>query len=121
MSEKLQILNMVKDSTITPEEAVELLNALGDSEDTNSINKKASFIKINILDPEDNTNVNVKLPVGLVNIGLKIADKFSPDLKKAGLSSEDIDGIMEAIREQEMGKIVDINSDDGSKVEISIE
>ena len=39
--EKLQILKMVEEGKITSEEGIDLLDALGDAEETNVANKQA--------------------------------------------------------------------------------
>ncbi|MDR7857322.1 SHOCT-like domain-containing protein [Tissierella sp.] len=125
MAEKMQILNMVKEGKITTEEGVKLLDALEKTDpitsSSSSIKSKAKWLKIRVFDPEDSTKVNVTLPISLVNIGVKLAGKFSPEFKEAGLTEEDMEEIFAAIKNGETGKIVEVNSDDGTKVEVIIE
>ena len=61
------------------------------------------------------------MPISLVNIGVKLASKFSPEFEASGLSENDMNEIFNAIRNNESGKIIDVESDDGQKVEIVIE
>lgn len=123
--EKLQILNMIQDGRINAEEGVKLLEALENSLDIKDENvnsgKKAKWIKIKVLDTEGNTKVNVTLPISLINLGVKLASKFSPEIKEAGLSEDDMTEIFDAIKNGETGRIVDIDSAKGDKVEIVIE
>ncbi|WMM24701.1 hypothetical protein RBU61_17505 [Tissierella sp. MB52-C2] len=125
MSEKLQILNMVQEGKITAEEGVKLLEALEDnSKSTNNLvysGNKAKWLKVRVFDPNDATKVNVTLPVSLINIGVKLAGKFSPEFKAAGLTEEDMEEIFAAIQNGQMGKIVDVDSEDGTRVEVVIE
>lgn len=122
MSEKLQILNMVKDGTITSEEGADLLEALDSNESKEVVKENTgSFLKVRVYDPNEDTKVNISLPVGLITIGLRMAEKFSPEFKEAGLSEDDINDILEAIKEGQMGKIVEVDSGDGTKVEVVIE
>lgn len=124
MNEKLQILNMVKEGKVTPEEGVKLLEAIGATDSGNEISfseTKAKWLKIRVFDPDDNTKVNVTLPIALINVGVKLAGKFSPEFKEAGLSEEDMNEIFAAIKSGATGKILDVDSDDGTKVEIVIE
>lgn len=124
MNEKLQILNMVKEGKISPEEGVKLLEAIGATDSGNEISfseTKAKWLKIRVFDPDDNTKVNVTLPIALINVGVKLAGKFSPEFKEAGLSEEDMNEIFAAIKSGATGKILDVDSDDGTKVEIVIE
>lgn len=123
--EKMQILTMVKDGKITTEEGVKLLDALENtSNSSNSITysgSKAKWLKIRVFDPEDATKVNVTLPISLISIGVKLAGKFSPEFKEAGLTEKDMEEIFAAIKNGETGKIVDVDSEDGTKVEVVIE
>lgn len=60
--EKLQILEMVRDGKISTEEGVKLLEALDNnktSDEANSQNKKAKWIKIKVFSPDDDKKVNV--------------------------------------------------------------
>ncbi len=125
MAEKMQILTMVKDGKISTEEGVKLLDALDNSGNastqTVNITNKAKWLKIRVFDPEDATKVNVTLPISLINIGVKLAGKFSPEFKEAGLTESDMEEIFTAIKNGETGKIVEVDSEDGTKVEIVIE
>lgn len=123
--EKLQILNMVKDGKISAEEGVKLLEALEDTPNTTKAlsysGSNANLLKIKVFDPDDNTKVNVTLPIALINVGIKLASKFSPEFKEAGLSEEDMNEIFTAIKSGATGKIIDVDSEDGTKVEVVIE
>lgn len=124
MSEKLQILNMVQEGKITAEEGVKLLEALEDDNPSNNMvysGTKAKWLKIKVLEPDNTTKVNVTLPISLINIGVKLAGKFSPEFKSAGLTEGDVEEILTAIKNGQVGKIVDVDTEDGTKVEVVIE
>lgn len=125
VEEKMQILTMLKDGKITAEEGVKLLDALDNNintlDNSNINTKKAKWLKIKVFDPEDSTKVNVTLPISLINLGVKFASKFSPEFKEAGLTEDDMEEIFAAIKNGEVGKIVEVDSDDGTKVEVVIE
>ena len=118
--EKLQILKMVEDGIITVEEGVDLLNALEEKDNVKPI-KNIKWIKIKVYDPDDDTKVNVTIPISFVSLGMKLATKFSPELKETGLDEEDFKEIYAAIESGAMGKIVDVESENGEKIEIVIE
>lgn len=119
--EKMQILKMVEEGKITIEEGVNLLNAL-ETETTRNTNKNnARWLKIRVHDPDGDSNVNVTLPISFVNLGMKLAYKFSPELKNTGLDESDFKDIYEAIKNGAEGKIVDIKGEDGETVEITVE
>ena len=124
-TEKLQILNMVKEGKISTEEGVKLLEALENPTDISNnmvySGGKAKWLKIRVFDPEDATKVNVTIPISLINVGVKLAGKFSPEFKEAGLTENDMEEIFAAIKNGQCGKIIDVDSEDGTKVEIVIE
>lgn len=122
MNEKLQILKMVQEGKITVEEASKLLDALEkpNKETLGISTSPAKWLKIRIKD-EDSSKVNVTLPISLINLGLKLGSKFSPELKASGLSEDDLNEIFTAIKNGETGKIVDIQGENGEMVEVTIE
>ena len=98
----------------------EFLNAL-EERDTIRPNKNAKWLKIKVYDPSDDTKVNVTLPISFLSLGIKLATKFSPELKETGLDEEDFKEINTAIKDGAVGKIVEVESEDVEKVEITIE
>lgn len=117
--ESLQILYMVRDKKITPEEGEKLLDALEHNGKRVSDNK-AEFVKIKVTESNDNEKVNVTLPINLLSTGMKLAEKFSPEFRATGLTKSDLDDIVAAVKSGETGKIVDVKKDTGERVEISI-
>lgn len=123
--EKLQILKMVEEGKITSEEGVELLDALNETKVNYMENQKAKWLKIRVFEPDNSTKVNVTIPVSLIDVGMKIAGKvalnFVPELKESGLDEMDLKEVFEAIKEGASGKLVDVESENGEKVEIIVE
>lgn len=120
--EKMMILSMLEEGKITKEEAINLLETLEENtEKNNAKNSKAKWIRIRVFDSEENTKVNVNLPISLLDAGMKIANKFSSDLKAFGLGEEDLKEIIEEIRNGAEGKIIDVEEENGQKVEIIVE
>lgn len=63
------------------------------------------------------TRVNVRLPVSMVDAGIKLGARFAPQVQ--GLDTEHL---MEHLNSGEVGKIVDVYDDeDGEHVEVFIE
>ncbi len=120
--ERMQILSMIRDGKVTPEEGAKLLSALEMSQKSESAaNKSATqgkFLRVRVTDmASGKVKVNVNLPLALVNVGLKMGARFAP-----GLENMDADELMEAIRAGTQGKIVDVeDAEDGEKVEVYIE
>lgn len=126
MSEKLTILKMVEEGKITVEEASKLLQSIENKNQelslvTKSTERTAKWIKIKVID-DKGTKVNVNLPIALVDVAFKIAKASDSNFDvKLGNVNVDIDAIINMIQEGAEGKIVDIDSSDGTKVEIVIE
>ncbi|MBI5876158.1 MAG: hypothetical protein HZB53_00790 [Chloroflexi bacterium] len=120
--ERMQILNMIRDGKISPEEGAKLLSALETSQKSETAaNKSATqgkFLRVRVTDmATGKTRVNVNLPLALVNVGLKMGARFAPQM-----DGMDTGELMEAIRAGAQGKIVDVeNIEDGEKVEVYIE
>lgn len=120
--EKKQILKMVEDGKITANEGLELLNALDERyEIEETYTNEPKWLRIKVFDPDDDTKVNVNLPLSLISVGMKMSQKFVPELQEAGLDEEDFNEILAAIEDGAQGKIIDVESEDGEKVEIVVE
>lgn len=120
-----QILKMVEDKKISAEEAEKLIESIDEGQNAESINKnefiqEPKFLRIHVVDDDD--KVDIKLPISMIEVGMKlgmnIGPKFSPEMEK--LDGIDINGLMAAIKEGARGKIVDIKTDD-EIVEIYVE
>jgi len=124
-NERLRILRMIAEGKVSPEEGETLLRALQTPSATSSPDKaqdttegNGRWLRIRIQE-DGRQRVNVRLPLRLVEFGLKIARRFS--------SEEDLDQIAAAINEAVQagiadGKIIDIEDDhDKQHVEIWFE
>jgi hypothetical protein len=121
---------MVQEGKITPEVAAELLKALDASaapgpreasgadagESFSGMNGR--FFRVRVSDiSTGKVRVNIRLPLGMVNAGLRMGMKFSPEVE--GLNAE---RLAEALANGKTGKIVDVYDDhDGEHVEVYIE
>lgn len=123
--ERMKILKMVEEGKITAEEGARLLAALaGDRpsgrrrEPSTSAGGSARWLRVRVTDiATGRQKVSVNIPLGLVNVGLKIGARFAPDLE--GMNVEEI---VEAIQSGVAGKIIDvIDEEDKEHVELFIE
>jgi hypothetical protein len=121
---------MVQEGKITPEMAAELLKALDASakpaprssstaagtENIAGINGR--YFRVRVSDMvTGKVRANIRLPLGMVNAGLRMGMKFSPEVE--GLDAE---RLAEALENGKTGKIVDVFDDsDGEHVEVYIE
>lgn len=120
-----RILRMVEEGKINAAEGTELIQIMKDeakeaSQRTQSYSKKS--IRIKVLE-ENVTKVNITVPLKLVQLFLNIGKSITqsiPDAEKY-LQDVDLDIISEAIEEQIEGNIIDLETEEGDRVLISIE
>ncbi|HBM80029.1 MAG TPA: hypothetical protein DD426_04200 [Clostridiaceae bacterium] len=122
-----KILKMVEEKKITAEEGEKLIDALDENTykvpaeplNTSQNGSKPKFLRIHV-DGDD--KVDVKIPLSLVEIGMKfgmkVGPKFSPQMKE--LEGIDFQEIIDAVKNGATGKIVDVHTSDET-VEIYVE
>ncbi len=123
--ERMQILKMIEAKQITAEEGAKLLAALGEKDHGDSPTPKPSpatsgkWFRVRVTDLKTGRRkVNVNIPLGLVDVGMKMGAKFAP----AGLEGFDMNQILTVIRSGAEGKVVDVeDEEDGEHVEVFIE
>lgn len=118
--ERMQILAMLQEGKITAEEANRLLGALNQSSKgtKSSPVRVPQQLRVRITDLKSGkSKVNVTIPMGLVNIGLKMGARFIP-----ADADIDIKGLKEAIESGQTGKLVEAeDAEDGERVEVWVE
>ena len=116
--ERMQILKMVEDGKIGAEEAGQLLEALDKPAKPGSSDNSSKWFRVRVTDlSSGKPKVNVNIPLGLVNVGVRMGAKFAPDM-----SGIDVDEILRAVREGAQGRIVDVeNQESDERVEIYVE
>ncbi len=123
--ERRKILKMVQEGSLTPEDAARLIAAMERPRHHLPIppvehvpHKIGRWFRVRVTDiSTGKTRVNVQLPISLINAGIKMGARFSPEVE--GL---DLDQIKHIIDSGEMGKIVDVfNEQAAEHVEVFIE
>jgi SHOCT-like domain len=121
--ERMRILRMIQEGKITAEEGAKLLSALRESRKETRPpipggRMGKGWLRVRVTDMATNrAKVNVNLPLGLMDAGLKIGAQYAPEL--AGI---DLSQFIEDIKGGAQGKIIDvIDEEDGEHVEIFVE
>ena len=121
--ERMQILKMIESGTISADEGAKLLTALEEGASkgerlSSSSSGQARWMRIRVTDLKTGrAKVNVNLPMGLVNFGMKMGARFAPEMENVNL-----DEVLQAIKEGAQGKIVEVeDEDDNERVQIYIE
>jgi DUF4097 and DUF4098 domain-containing protein YvlB len=123
-----RVLTMVEEGKLTKEKAAELIEVLQGKGNQVDVNKRASnsylnkMLKIRVTS-EDGDNVNVNLPIKLINAVLKVGTNIAKMIPESEKYVKDIDVelLIEAIENELDGQIVDVTSAKGDKVMVIIE
>jgi hypothetical protein len=119
VEERMRILKMISDKQITAEEGARLLEALRSGADApRDESSRPKWLRVKVTDRRsEKVKLNVTIPVGLVDVGLKMGARFAPEL--AGMDSN---AIQSALREGVRGRILSVDDDgDEERVEIFVE
>ena len=126
--ERMRILMMIQEGKISAAEGARLIEAHDDlSEPTPpqpsaavsySTGKKPHYLRVLITDTDSGkARVNVRLPVSLINSGIRMGARFAPEIE--GLELEDLNAWLNS---GEVGQIVDIfDEEDGEHIEVFLE
>ncbi|MBP7891970.1 MAG: hypothetical protein KA063_00340 [Firmicutes bacterium] len=120
-AEKKQILEMVRDGKLTVEEAQKIIEAMdqGDEDATAvTATRPPRFLRIRVKD-EDGAKVNVSVPLSLVRVLWKFIPRDA--MRELEGHNIDVDSILVAVNEGAQGVLVDVEDEDGTKVEIVVE
>lgn len=123
VEERMKILKMIEEGKISAGDGAELLRAL----DRDNITKPteplkgaspAKWFRVRITDVATGKNkVNVNIPMGLVNVGMKMGARFAPEVEGV-----DFDELATMIQGGAQGKVIDIiDNEEGEHVEIFVE
>ena len=135
-SEALEILRMVQEGKVTPEQGAQLLEALKTSSSTSLEpgGKKPRFLRVKVDvegDKDEKVAVNMNIPLALADVALKLAEGAKiqrgdetivlGDYVKR-LSGLDFASLLQMVKEGAEGKLVDVNvqGEDGEKVKVEV-
>lgn len=124
VEERMKILKMIEEGKISAEDGAKLLAALAESRKPppppgmSPAGGEARWFRVRVTDlATGKPKVNVNIPMGLVNVGIKMGARFAP-----GLDAEQMQAMAEALKSGAVGKIVDVtDEEDGEHVEIFVE
>lgn len=118
--ERMRILKMIEEKQITAEEGARLLEALRAGRDAAERDgvTKARWLRVRVTDrASGKLKVNVNIPVGLIDVGLKMGARFAPEMNGMDLSA-----IQAAIKGGMQGRILEVDDEkDDERVEIFVE
>lgn len=126
--ERMRILQLVSEGKITAEDGVRLLEALRVSDAGSSSSKESAptppagapprWFRVRVTDLNSGRDkVNINIPMGLVNVGLKMGARFVEDQEGV-----DFQELAAAVQSGHTGKLVEVEDiEQGERVEIYVE
>jgi hypothetical protein len=120
--ERMRTLEMLENGVISAEEAVALLAALETPkprrERPGGGGSSPQWFRVLVTDSNSGrTKANVRIPLGIVDVGLRMGARFGTDIESSALHD-----IVEAIEQGVQGKILEaVDGSDGERVEIYVE
>lgn len=71
---------------------------------------KPRYLRVRVVDDtkEERPTVNIKMPLGVVKFGLRMAQAFSPEMKKVDLDWDAVEALM---AEEKAGEIVHVEDE----------
>ena len=122
--ERMQILSMVAEGKITAEEGAKLLAALEPDKKPKPVARTSDgpseprWFRVRVTDLRTGKpKVQVNLPIGLLDVGMRMGARFAPELENIDMAQ-----IVEQVKAGGQGKMVEVeDEEDGERVEIYIE
>jgi hypothetical protein len=123
--ERMQILKMIEEGKISATEGAALLRALSENDNKQQATVEplkgastARWLRVRITDTRTGRQkVNVNIPIGLVNVGLKMGARFVPEMESAEYAE-----VIAAIQSGQQGKIIEVDDQEsGERVELFVE
>ncbi len=92
--ERLKILKMIEETKISADEGARLLAALAKAERKRAASSpgEGRWLRVRVTDIDSGkTEVNVNLPISLVNVGLRMGARFVPEME--GVSMDELEEV----------------------------
>lgn len=133
--EAVDILNMVREGKVTPEQGAQLLEALKSQPSALAAGgERPRFVRVKVnvgKEGREKVAVNMNLPIAMADLALKVLQdakitkdgetiQFGDYLKN--LQGMDIATILQMVKDGAEGKLVDVDvdGDDGEKVKVEV-
>ncbi len=110
-----RILKMVEEGKLSPEEGAKLIEAL---EEKTEEKKKGKFLKIYVFSEGD--EINIRIPLKLLKFAKNLIPKKYHDMTVGDEINVNLSELIEQVGD-EVGEYLDIKTEDGDIVKISVE
>jgi len=125
--ERLRILKMIEEGKLSADAGARLIAALTTSREQErksppppigAVAGKGRWLRVRVSNTRTGRQqINVSLPISLVDIGLQIGARFSPQLQGIRVNQ-----LLQSIKDGATGKLIDVTeANDGNHVEVFVE
>ncbi|MBK8432049.1 MAG: hypothetical protein IPL28_12465 [Chloroflexi bacterium] len=126
--ERMQILRMIEQGKISAADGAQLLRALNQpsGEPTAKAGRATAEVRprwLHVIITDGQTGkkkVNINIPLGLVNVGLKMGARFAPDISDKEYQTF-VTSIQQAAQTGQHGKVMEMKNEMGDQVEVFVE
>ncbi len=114
--ERMRILKMIESGQLRAEDGARLLEALDGGEARERVMARTLRVRIADISRERN-KVEVRIPVGLIDIGLKMGARLAPRF-----DTDQLRDLIAAVRRGATGRIFEVQDlDEGERIEVFVE
>jgi len=116
-SERNRILSMVESGQVSAAEAAQLLDALG-GEQRAGDRTRSRLVRVRVSElASGRQKASVSIPVGLINVGLRLGARLAPQLSGSALEE-----LVRAIQRGATGRLLEWQDlEEGERVELIVE
>lgn len=122
--ERLRILQMIEEQTITPDEGMSLLEMVAqvgrgaDSAEPSRLTDSPGWLYVNVIELKNNqSKVKLNIPLGLVEVSHRMGARFVPEM-----AEDDYAQLVTAAQNGKRGKLYDATSASGDeRIVITVE
>ncbi|GAB4436925.1 MAG: hypothetical protein OHK0015_29150 [Chloroflexi bacterium OHK40] len=116
-SDRDRILKMIEAGQVSAQEAAQLLDALS-SEQRSGDRVRARLVRVRVSDLSGGRlKANVTIPVGLINVGLRLGARLAPQL-----SGSAIEELLRSIEHGATGRLLEWQDlEEGERIELFVE
>lgn len=112
-----RILKLIEQGQVSANEASQLLDALGAEQRTGE-RARSRLVRVRVTDLQSGRQkANVTIPVGLINVGLRLGARLAPQLSGSAL-----DELLRSIERGSTGRLLEWQDlEEGERVELFVE
>jgi hypothetical protein len=116
-SERDRILKMIEAGQVSADEAAQLLNALA-AEERSLTRARSRMVRVRVTElASGRQRANVTIPVGLINVGLRLGARLAPQLSATALAE-----LLQSVERGATGRLLEWQDlEEGERVELFVE